>query len=585
MSVPGRAKRWRVAERDPSAPALAAALRVPVLLAALLLRRGCTSAEDARQFLDARLDRLVDPRQMAGMPAATARLRAALQAREPILVCGDFDADGVSGTALLVRALRLAGGDVRYALPRRLEHGYGLPVAIVEQAAAARIGLLVAVDHGVGAHAAIGRAAELGLDVIVCDHHLPPAVLPPALAILNPRRSDCAYPFRDLCGAGIAFKLVQALLPDDPKALWPLLDLVAVATIADLVPLLGENRVLVRHGLPHLAAAARPGLRALAEVAGVPLPAIGPGHVAFGLAPRLNAAGRLDDARLAVELLLTEDAAEAVQLARELDRHNRERQGLEGAILESALREVECQHDLAQDRAIVLSSADWHPGVLGIVASRLVERFARPVALIAERGEGARGSARSAAGWHITDALARCGDLLSHFGGHRAAAGFSLAPQQIPAFRERFLALAGAELAAQDLVPVLSAEAEVALGELTLELAVALEALAPHGVGNPEPIFVTRNVQVVQRPRLVGRNHLKMRVRQTNSGTVIETIGFGLGAWLPVVTAAAPPRLDLAFVPERNVWNGRECLQLRLKDVKLTADPDFCPRQPEPAPA
>jgi single-stranded-DNA-specific exonuclease len=579
VAAQGRAKRWEVPGPEPSAVPLAAALGIPPLVAQLLIRRGCATPEAGSAFLDPSLARLEDPLGMAGMAAAVGRLRLAAARGEPVLVCGDFDADGICGTAVLASGLRQAGLRVSYVLPRRLTHGYGLPSAIVADAAAAGMRLLVAVDHGVTAHAALGLARDRGLDVIVCDHHLPPPELPPALAILNPRRPDCGYPFRELCGAGIAFKLLQALFgPEDCKALWPLLDLVALATIADVAPLCGENRVLVSQGLPRLAETERPGLRALAEVAGVRLgPGLGPGAVAFGLAPRLNAAGRLDDARVAVHLLLTEDPGEAAALAAGLDQQNRERQALEAAVLGDALALLERSHDLAHDRAIVLAAVGWHPGVVGIVAARLAERFGRPTALIALEGEDGRGSARSAAGWHVTEALRRCGDLLRGYGGHRAAAGFSLAADQVERFRARFLELAAQELTAEALRPVLHADAEVSVDGLSLALADAVARLGPHGVGNPEPTLVARGLQVMRFPRLVGKNHLKLKVRQSASGTVAEAIGFHCGAWLPVLDQAQPPRVDLAFLPERNVWNGREALQLRVKDVKLSSDPEFYP--------
>jgi single-stranded-DNA-specific exonuclease len=573
--VRGRARRWRVAAPEPSAASLAAALDIPPLLAHLLLRRGCTDPGAARAFLDVPLADLEDPFRMAGMAAATRRLQAAVRDREPIRVCGDFDADGVCGTAVLVAGLRQAGAVVDYVLPRRLTHGYGLPVAIVEEAASTGIRLLVAVDHGVTAHAALGAARDRGLDVIVCDHHLPPAELPPAVAILNPRRPDCGYPCRELCGAGIGFKLLQGLPgADDPKQLWPLLELVALATVADLAPLTGENRVLVAHGLSRLAATERPGLRALAEVAGVTLgPRLGPAAVGFGLAPRLNAAGRLDDARAAVRLLLTEDPTEARELAEGLDRQNRERQALEAAILEDALRQLECR-DLGRERAIVLASAEWHPGVLGIVAARLVERFGLPTALITLREAQARGSARSAAGWHVTEALARCADLLLHYGGHRAAAGFSLPPGQVDAFRARFLGLAAAELTPDDLAPVLDVDGEVSLDDMRLDLADALGRLAPHGIGNPEPVLVARSVQVMRFPRVVGRKHLRCKVRQSPAAPVLDAIGFNLATWLPVLDQADPPRVDLAFTPERHSWNGKDGLQVRVKDVRVSEHQD-----------
>jgi single-stranded-DNA-specific exonuclease len=575
---PGKSKRWRIAGGPPEAEAattaLARALQVPPLLASLLIRRGCETPEAARTFLEAPLSALHDPWQMQGMAAAVDRLRTAVARREPILVCGDYDVDGVSGVALLVDGLRRAGGEVEYAVPRRLEHGYGLHVKIVEQAAAAGIRVLVTVDHGITAWEAVALARQRGMDVIICDHHLPPPTLPPATAILNPALRDCAYPFKDLCGVGVAFKLLQALFgPEAGKELWPCLDLVALGTIADLVPLLGENRILVKHGLAQLARTTRPGLRALAQVAGIPLSApggVGAGRVAFGLAPRINAAGRLDDAAVAVRLLLTSDPSEARELATELDRQNRERQELEGSILAEALAQAESEHDLSRDRAIVLASPAWHPGVIGIVAARLVERFGRPTALIGTQGGQARGSARSAAGWHIADALGRCADLLQHYGGHRAAAGFSLHPEKIDAFRARFLSLAAQELTAEDLVPTLSADGEVSLEALDLSLADALARLGPHGVGNPEPLLVARRVQVMQGPRRVGQNHLKMKVRQSaRGGQAVETIGFNLGGFADVLNQLPSPWIDLAFVPQRNVWNEREILQLRVKDLRI----------------
>jgi single-stranded-DNA-specific exonuclease len=391
------------------------------------------------------------------------------------------------------------------------------------------------------------------------------------MAILNPRQPDCPYPFKELCGAGLAFKLLQGLFgPGASEEVWPLLDLVALATVADLVPLVGENRILVRHGLARLAATGRPGLQALARVAGVPLETVHASHVAFGLGPRINAAGRLDDATVAVRLLLTTDPEEARQLAAGLDRQNRERQDLEGAILVEALAQAEREHDLSRDRAVVLASPAWHPGVIGIVAARLVERLGRPVALIGRMGEESRGSARSAAGWHIADALGRCADLLLNYGGHRAAAGFSLHPDRIPAFRERFVRLAGEEIQREDLVPTLRVDAEVGLDSVDLSLADELARLAPHGTGNPEPILATRGVQVMRFPRRVGQKHLKMKVRQsTGGGQVFEAIGFNFGQYLEALDGPAAPWIELAYVPERNLWNGRETLQLRVKDLHI----------------
>lgn len=575
MFEPRVGRRWRIADQEAElVAALSQALRIPPLVAHLLSRRGCATPEAAQAFLDVPPTALHDPHAMAGMAVAVERLQRAVSRREPILVCGDYDADGVTGMALLVIGLTRAGAEVAYAVPNRLEHGYGLPASVVEEAAATGVRVLVTVDHGISAHAEVSLARERGLDVIICDHHLPSPTLPPATAILNPRQNGCAYPFKELAGVGIAFKLLQAFYgPEAREEYWPLLDLVALGTIADLVPVVGENRILVKHGLDQLAVTARPGLRALAEVAGVPLSVPGgvtPGRVAFGLAPRINAAGRVDDATVAVRLMLTTDPFEARALASQLDQRNRERQELEGQILEEALANAATTHDLARDRAIVLASPGWHPGVLGIVASRLVERFGRPTALIGTQGNQARGSVRAAGGWHVADALGRCADILTHYGGHRSAGGFSLAPERIEEFRDRLLALAAADLTEEALTPFLEIDAEVALDDLDLELADALSRLGPHGLGNPEPVLAVRELQVMRSPRRVGRNHLKMKVRQAQAGRhVVEAIGFNLGSYAELLDRPDSPLVDLAFVPERNAWNGREILQLRVKDLHL----------------
>lgn len=575
MSEPKVARRWRVADPETElVSALSHALGIPPLVAHLLSRRGCVTPEAARAFLDAPPSALHDPRAMVGMAVAVERLLRAVSGREPILVCGDYDVDGVTGMALLVSGLTRAGAEVTYAVPNRLEHGYGLPASVVDEAAARGVRVLVTVDHGISGHAEVSLARDRGLDVIICDHHLPPPTLPPAIAILNPRQCGCPYPFKELCGVGIAFKLLQAFYGTEAgDEYWPLLDLVALGTIADLVPVVGENRILIKHGLDQLAVTTRPGIRALAEVAGVPLSSPGgvtPGRIAFGLAPRINAAGRVDDATVAVRLMLTTDPFEARELAGQLDQRNRERQELEGQILEEALVRAAASHDLTRDRAIVLACSGWHPGVLGIVAARLVERFGRPAALIGTQGDQARGSVRAAGGWHVAEALSRCADLLTHHGGHRSAGGFSLNPDRIEDFRARFLSLAEAEITDDDLAPVLEIDAEVALDDLDLDLADALTRLGPHGLGNPEPVLAARGLQVMRSPRRVGRNHLKMKVRQSPSGRqVVEAIGFNLGSYAELLDRPTPPRVDLAFVPERNAWNGREVLQLRVKDIHI----------------
>ena len=561
---------------------LCRALGIPPLLATLLVHRGCTTAAEARFFLEAPLDALHDPWQMAGMAEAVARLRTAVARREAIRVCGDFDVDGVSGTALLAAGLTELGAVVTTRTPHRVRDGYGLPLRFVEEARDDGVRVLVAVDVGIAAHEAAERARQLGVDLIVCDHHQPPETLPCALAVLDPRRPGCGYPFKDLCGAGIAFKLLQALCgPDGADRALACLDLVALATIADVVPLLGENRLLVRHGLPRIRRRARPGLLALAEAAGLDLAAADPtpSQVAFALAPRLNAAGRMEEGEAAVRLLLATDPAEARSLAAGLDAANRKRQAVERAMLEEAIGGVEGARSAGTaDRVIVLASPAFHPGVLGIVASRLVERYGVPTALIALVDGDARGSIRSPAGWHVAAGLARCADLLQHHGGHEAAGGFSLLPVNIEPFRARLAALTGGCGLPPAGAATLTADAEADFPSLDLDLTDALAALQPHGAGNPEPLLIARQVQVMRSPRRVGRNHLKMRLRQTDlDDRVLDSIGFNLGDLLEALDGPGAPRIDLAFTPERNVWNGRETLQLRVRDLVIPPGIGCCP--------
>lgn len=570
-------RRWQIRPADPAAvQALQAGLGLPPLLARLLVTRGCSTPEAARDFLAAPLEALHDPGRMAGMAAAVSRLTRAIGAGEPIRVCGDFDADGVCGTALLVEGLRRQGAAVSFRIPRRLADGYGLPLWVVEEAAADGVGVLLTVDLGVSAHGAVERARALGLDVLICDHHLPPPLLPPATAILNPRQPGCDYPFKELCGTAVAAKLLAALAgPGAVHTGTEGLDLVALATVADVVPLVGENRILVKHGLARRGRPERPGLAALAVVAGLKTEggALSTGQVAFALAPRLNAAGRLGDALPAVRLLLTADPAEAAGLAEGLEECNRERQALEGRILEEAVAQVEGERDPAHPApALVLASPAWHPGVIGIVAARLAERYGVPAALIAVQGGEGRGSMRTAGGWHVAAGLARCADLLLGFGGHQAAGGFSLAAEQVEPLRVRISALA-AETPPEGTPPAgLWMDAEVTLSSLDLALVDALAGLAPHGAGNPEPILAARGLQVMRSPRLVGRNHLKMRVRQPGvDGRVLDSIGFNLGRFVEQLDRPSPPPVDLAFTPERNVWNGRESLQLRVRDLAIPA--------------
>ena len=500
---------------------------------------------------------------------AAERLDRAISDGETILVHGDYDVDGIAATALLTGWLRRLGARVEAFVPHRLHDGYDLGDAGLERAASVGASVLLTADCGIVAHDAVARARDLGLDVIVTDHHTPSAALPDALAVVNPNRIDCDYPEGVLCGAGVAFKLVHRLVErrgGSLEDLLPDLDLVALATVADLVPLTGENRVLVRYGLRALARTTKVGLRALMRVAEVEGDEIDAGQVGFRLAPRINALGRLDDAAVALRLLLTDDAEEAGRLAAHADQINGERQDEDRRTLDEALGRLEVDYSDERDFGLVLAGDGWHPGVIGIVASRVVERVHRPVILIALRDGRARGSGRSVPGFDLHRALVSCASHLDRFGGHKQAAGLDMDPGNLEAFREAFNAVAREQLEGVDLRPEIRADIELHLGTSDLALADVLRHLGPHGMGNPRPVFFARGLRVVGSPREVGRGHLKLTLEQ--EGVTRPAIGFGLVArWAP--ESLSGQRVDALFHLTVNEYRGRRTAQLRLRDLRL----------------
>lgn len=566
---PPPAPRWELSPPpDPSVVrALAESLRLPRALCAVLAVRGQGEVESARGHLRPRVEHLHPPGQLADAPVAADRILRALRAGETILVHGDYDVDGVAATALLTRWLRHLGGRVVPFVPHRLRDGYDLGEGGLRRAQEVGATLLVTVDSGIVAHAAVARAVAKGIDVIVTDHHTPGSTLPPALAVVNPNRLDCPYPAKGLCGAGVVFKLCQLLgerLGRPLEELLPLLDLVALATVADLVPLSGENRVLVRYGLRALRETASPGLRALLEVASVS-GEIEAGQVGFRVAPRINAAGRMGDSADALGLLLSDDDVAARNIAGELDRLNRERQEEEGRTLEAALSQLSGRFVPERDHGVVLAGEGWHPGVIGIVASRVVERIHRPVVLVALEGDRGRGSARSIPGFHLYDAVAACSEHLDRFGGHRQAAGMDVRPGALDAFREAFAREASRRLSGGDLRPALRLDAPLSLAEVDAELVRYLPYLGPFGMGNPRPAFVARGVELVGTPQVLKGEHLKVRMRQ--DGAFLEGMGFRLAGRVPaaVLEAAA---VDVAFQVEEDEWRGVRRIRARLLDLR-----------------
>ncbi len=555
---------------DPaSVEVLVKGLKVPEPIAAVLVGRGYSEIETAKAFLRPELANLHDPWSLAGMEDAVARLSRAIDDGERILVHGDYDVDGVSGTALLTRALRSLGAVVEPFVPHRLKHGYDFGPAGLARAIAVDASLVLTCDCGIVSHETVAAASSEGIDVIVSDHHTPLPELPPAVAVINPQRPDCSYPEKVLCGAGVAFKLLQALYDRRGKPvtdLYRYLDLVAIPTIADLVPLTGENRILARFGLKVLARTPNPGLRALLNVAGIrgdrPINA---GQIAFIIGPRINAVGRMGDSMRGVKLLLTDDETEAREIAAVVDEENRIRQEVDRATLEEANEILEASFDPERDRSIVLASPDWHSGVIGIVASRIVEKYYRPTVLIALDGNAGKGSGRSIPGFHLYEALDSCKSHLEQFGGHRYAAGVQIRADKIDDFRRALDDVAHDRLTEDDLIPRLRIDRELPISQVSAELWRFLAHFGPYGQGNPKPVFLARDVTLRGPPEIVGSDHLRLRV-EVGDGASPEAIAFGQAdesEWLDESS-----RVDMAYQVGVRSWQGIETVQAQVIDLR-----------------
>lgn len=561
--------RWRLQSRlTPEADAALAAY--PPILRQILFSRGLAAPGEAEAFLRGELTFDANPFQMKGMRAAVERIHAALERGEPIAIYGDYDVDGVTATALLVEALRALGGNVREYIPNRFEEGYGLNNEALTALAGEGVKLVVTVDCGVRSPDEARHARGLGLDLIITDHHEPAGALPEAVAVLNPKQEGDPYPEKYLAGVGIAYKIVEALTQDkkdNPLPLDSLLDLVALGTVADLAPLTGENRVLVRKGLARMRETTRQGLFSLAGAAGVDLKKADAQTIGFMLGPRLNAAGRLDSALAAYRLLITRDVKEAGDLAVKLNQQNAERQKLTREIQERA----EALALDGQEDALLLFAVhpEFNHGVVGLAASRLAETYYRP-AIVGNYGEETtRCSCRSIPEFHITHALDECADLLVRHGGHAAAAGFTVRNEALGELAARLRSIAKRELGGRDLRPSLTADAEVPLSQLTFDLLKQLERLQPTGYGNPEPVFITRRVKA-QGARTVGADGRHLKLTLTDGRFSVDAIGFRLGGLLPTL----PPLVDVLYTFEVNEYNGRASLQLNLKDIKAAGLPD-----------
>ena len=568
---PATPSRWIIPKPpdEEAVRALAEALSLPEIVCRLLLIRGYVTAEEAKTFLRPKLDRLHDPLSFLSMDKAVDRLARAIREKELVFIHGDYDVDGISSTTILTRVIRGLGGEAMPFIPRRIEDGYDLTDAGVNAALAAGAKVVVTCDCGTGAVGPVAKLCKAGVDVIVTDHHLPSGELPDCLAVLNPKRSGCGYPDKDLAAVGVVFKLalgVARALGANENFIWAMLDLVALATVADVAPLRGENRVFVRYGLRMLAETRNIGMRALLRASGLSGKELTAGRIGFILAPRLNAAGRLGHAIRGVELLMTENEHEANVIARELEELNHHRQEIDRATLEQA-RERVLAMDLDEQYSIVLADDSWHPGVVGIVASRLVEEFGRPTVLIALSGDHGKGSGRSIPKFDLHGALGQSREHLIRYGGHRAAAGITIAREKVADFAARFNQVARSILTPEDLVPEVRVDLEVSIEGLDGRIESLFRHFEPFGIGNPSPVLLARNVTLARAPRLVGEDGLKIWL-DTGTGS-LEAMGWGLADRAAELQQGA--KVDVAFRLERDEYRGETYLVARIAGVKLSA--------------
>jgi len=568
--------RWEHSVCDePSAAALSAALDIAPTVARLLCQRGLSDPELAARFLHPSLDHLHDPMALADMGVAVDRIMKAIAAKERIAIHGDYDVDGVTSTVILRRALELLGADVVHFIPERLKEGYGLQPAALDRLHADGVSLVVSVDCGIRGADAARRARELGVDLIITDHHEPDVELPAALAVINPKRHDCSYPDKNLAGVGVALKVVQALCQRAGREQWlpGFVKVAAIGTLADVVPLVGENRVIAKIGLdlltkgPH-----KVGLRALLDVSGLTGKTIDSYHISFMLAPRVNAAGRMSTPDIATRLLLACDEAmgdEARQLALQLDGENVKRQQEEAEIVAAAKKIVQTDPEIGAKSVIVVAGEGWHRGVIGIVASKLVDAFRRPAIVLSIEGDTAYGSCRSIPHFDMLGALERCAPLFIRFGGHKQAAGVTLEAGRVKALRAAVNAVADETLGPDDLMPRLRIDGDLSFRTITDPVASGIASLAPFGAGNPRPVFSARRVAIVDGPRKLKERHLKMSLKQ--DGRIFRAVAWRAAERHDYLTEHKTA-LDVAFSLEQNQYNGATYLELTLADLKKSED-------------
>jgi single-stranded-DNA-specific exonuclease len=542
-------------------------LRMPRSVVRVLNNRGFISFEKIREFLNPNTNQLHDPFLIRDMEPAVNRIITALREREEILIFGDYDVDGITSVSMLYLFLKDLCGQVSFYIPDRATEGYGISTAGIKEAQKKGASLIISVDCGITSVDEVEFARKHGIDVIVSDHHEPGEVLPDAIAVLDPKRSDCEYPFKELAGVGVAYKLAQGIVQKlelSSAYIEKYLDLVAIGSAADIVPLIDENRVFVHVGLDRLNKDGQEGILTLIETAGLQSGNIDVGQIIYGLAPRINAVGRLGRATPAVELIITRNHIQAQKIALDLEEKNRLRKEIDNKTLLEALEKMETYFHFDHDFVVVLAGEGWHPGVIGIVASRIIEKYFRPTVMISVENGIGKGSARSIPNFDLYGALKSCSDLLLQFGGHKYAAGLTIESDKIPEFRNRFNEVASKMLKEDDLIPKIKIDDELRLDEINTELIQMLDGLAPFGPKNNKPCFVSYGLEIVGYPRIVGRNHLKFKVRQ--NGTVIDTIAFNRGA--DIEQLQTNRYIDMIYYVEENHWMNKTSLQLNAKDFR-----------------
>lgn len=565
-------KRWTPKETNHNytVTALADSLNISEALSNLLVQRGINNFYDAKKFFRPSLDFLYDPFLMNGMEEATSRVIRAITENQLIIVYGDYDVDGTCATALLFMFLKELEANVEFYIPQRLVEGYGISKAGIEYIHNRNASLLISVDCGITAIEETDAANKYGIDVIICDHHHPKDQLPEALAILDPIKPCCKYPFKYLSGAGVAFKLAQGISERIGKRDLPFkyLDLVSLAAAADIVSLTDENRILVHEGLKLINSSPRAGIKALIEKCSISPGSLSSGQVVFTLAPRINAVGRLGDAKRAVNLLTTDNLDEAHELASVLETENYERRKIDVDTFDSALELIASTINLKNNIPIILHQEDWHPGVIGIVASRIVEKYYRPTIMLTTVDGIAKGSARSITNFNIYEALQKCEELLIHFGGHQAAAGLAVELEKLEEFKSRFSQIVKDSIDEKDLLPEIVIDSKIKFSELTPKFLRVLELFSPFGPGNMRPVFLAEGVGIVSTPRVVGVNHLIVSLKQNSTNKVFDAVGFNMGEYLDSIKKP-DVNFDIVFSIDKLVREGREFPQLKLKDLKI----------------